>query len=294
MPVDFGIQLPSFPPGCDTDAIACYEKWLDALSHHFTTVWLSDHFQSGDAPSFEGWTRLTYMAAAFPRFKYGHLVLGQNYRNPALLAKMSATLQNLTGGRFILGIGAGWKEDEYLAYGYTFPSPGERVAQLGETIEILRAMWTQSPATYHGTHYHIENAYCEPRPNPMIPILVGTNGKKALRVTAQLADAWNWDAPLDNYQEPYNLLRQHCQDIARDFTEIQLTCGAEAHFPDNPADFVPSAPTEEGKIGPTPSDAIRQLRPLVELGVSHFQMYFTDLKTLERFGAEVAPALSEL
>ena len=91
MPVDFGINLPSFMPGCEGDVLTCYERWLGALSPHFTTVWLSDHFQFGATPSFEGWTRLTYLAAAFPTFKYGHLVLGQNYRNPASLAKMGAT-----------------------------------------------------------------------------------------------------------------------------------------------------------------------------------------------------------
>jgi alkanesulfonate monooxygenase SsuD/methylene tetrahydromethanopterin reductase-like flavin-dependent oxidoreductase (luciferase family) len=89
---------------------------------------------------------------------------------------MGATLQYLTGGRFIMGLGAGWMEDEYRAYGYDFPSPSVRVAQLAETIEILRAMWTQSPATYSGRHYRVEQAYCEPRPDPMIPIMIGSAG----------------------------------------------------------------------------------------------------------------------
>ena len=99
-------------------------RMVEALSPEFTTLWVSDHLQFGDAPVLEGWTRLTYLAALFPHLKVGHLVLGQGYRNPALLAKMGATLQYLTGGRFILGIGAGWHEEEYRAYGYGYPSPG--------------------------------------------------------------------------------------------------------------------------------------------------------------------------
>ena len=134
MPVDFGLQMPSFPPEADDDGdvLGCYRRWVAAISPEFTTLWVSDHFQFGDTPILEGWTRLTYLAALFPHLKVGHLVLGQGYRNPALLAKMGATLQYLTGGRFILGIGAGWHEEEYRAYGYGYPSPGTRVAQLGE------------------------------------------------------------------------------------------------------------------------------------------------------------------
>src|SRR5438477_13015772 len=139
--------------------------------------------RSGDRPVREGWTLLTYLAGAFPRFRYGHLVLAQSYRNPALLAKMAATLQHLSDGRFILGLGAGWHEEEYRSYGYPYPSGGTRVAQLAEAIELIRAMWTDSPASYRGVHYQIESAYCEPRPDPPIPILVGTNGPKALAVT---------------------------------------------------------------------------------------------------------------
>src|ERR1044072_8801997 len=188
MPIDFGIRLPSFPPEGDMDANAYYDKTLNALSGHFTTVWLSDHLQKADSPFFEGLTRLVSLSAKYPRFKYGHLVLCQSFRNPALLAKMGATLQYLTGGRFILGLGAGWLKEEYDAYGFDFATPGARVEQLAETIEIIRAMWTQSPVTYHGNHYHIDNAYCEPRPDPVPPILVGTNGKRAVGVAARLAD----------------------------------------------------------------------------------------------------------
>src|SRR6478752_2957767 len=130
------------------DIIGSTRELLDPLPPVFTTVWMSDHLQQDGEPFPEGWTRLAYLAGAIPRFRYGHLVLSQSYRNPALLAAMASTLQRLSGGRFILGMGAGWLEEEYRAYGFDYPSGGTRVAQLAESIEVIRAMWTGAPATY--------------------------------------------------------------------------------------------------------------------------------------------------
>jgi Luciferase-like monooxygenase len=149
----------------------------------------------------------------------------------------------------------------------------------------VRALWTQSPATYHGKHYHIENAYCSPQPNPIPPILVGTNGKKALAVAARLADAWNWDFSISAFESAYRVLKQQWDAIGRDVREIRLTLGGTAHFPKDPSEFVPADTTAvdiavegsivpvEPKLGPTPSDAIEQLRPLIERGVCHFKSH---------------------
>ena len=225
-------------------------------------------------------------------------MLGQSFRNPALLAKMAATLQELTGGRYILGLGAGWHEEEYRAYGYDYPSGGVRVEQLAEAIEIIRALWTQSPATYHGTWYHVDGAYCEPRPDPPIPIMVGTNGPKALGVVARLADVWNWDAPWETvYRAPYEILRQHCEKIGRPFDEIALTCSLTVSLPDNPATFEPTYTHSfyPGQVfdilGPTPAEVITEIERLVDLGVSHFQVGVSDMTTLRRFVNEVVPAV---
>jgi alkanesulfonate monooxygenase SsuD/methylene tetrahydromethanopterin reductase-like flavin-dependent oxidoreductase (luciferase family) len=294
---DLGLQgLPSDPGR--TEWVDHYRTVLEMLPPQFSTVWISDHLQFGDEPRMEGWTLLTYLAATFPRFRFGHLVLSQSFRNPALLAKMAASLQNLTGGRFILGIGAGWWEEEYRAYNFDYPSGGTRVAQMAEAIEVMRAMWTQSPATYHGTHYQIENAYCEPRPDAPIPIMVGTNGPKALAVTARVADWWNWDAPWEEtYRQPYETLRQNCEEIGRPFEEIVLTAGLTIWLPDDPADF---EPTYEHSfypghpfpyLGPTPGDVIREMERMVDVGVSHFQAVFQDMATLRRFIDEVVPSV---
>ena len=189
MAVEFGLQLTSIPPEAanDGDVLGCYRRMVEALSPEFTTLWVSDHFQSGDTPILEGWTRLTYLAALFPHLKVGHLVLGQGYRNPALLAKMGATLQYLTGGRFILGIGAGWHEEEYRAYGYGYPSPGTRVAQLAEASRSSGCCGRSRRPPSRATHYRIENAYCEPRPDPIPPILIGSPSPRVLRLTARLS-----------------------------------------------------------------------------------------------------------
>ena len=292
---DFGIGLDfGIPPGADR--AEHYRRVLEMLPLEFSTAWICDHLQFGDRPRLEGWTALTFLAAEFPRYRFGHLVLSQSFRNPALLAKMSATLQHLSGGRFILGIGAGWHEEEYHAYGYDYPGGGVRVAQLAETIEVVRALWTQSPATYHGTYHHVDNAYCEPRPDPPIPIMVGTSGTKALRVAARLADWWNWDAPWEGvYRDPYTKLRAHCDSIGRSFDDIVLTAGLPVNLPADPSTFEPAFEHSfyPGQtfydLGPTAAEVITEVEWLVDLGVSHFQVQVQDMETLERFITEVTP-----
>jgi alkanesulfonate monooxygenase SsuD/methylene tetrahydromethanopterin reductase-like flavin-dependent oxidoreductase (luciferase family) len=162
----------------------------------------------------------------------------------------------------------------------------------------MRAMWTQSPATYHGTYYRVDGAYCEPRPDPQIPIMVGTNGPKALAVTARLADWWNWDGPWEEvYRKPYETLRAHCEQIGRPFEEIVLTAGFSLSLPDDPSSFVPTYdhsfyPGATFPIfGPTPADAIREIERLVDAGVSHFQVDLDTMSTYRRFLDEVVPAV---
>jgi alkanesulfonate monooxygenase SsuD/methylene tetrahydromethanopterin reductase-like flavin-dependent oxidoreductase (luciferase family) len=290
------VGLPDDAPG--DDRLSRYRATVELLPPEFTTVWISDHFQFAEQPTAEGWTLLTYLAALHPRFDFGHLVLGQGYRNPALLAKMAATLQDLTGGRYRLGLGAGWHEEEYGAYGYDYPSGGTRVAQLAEAIQVIRALWTESPATFRGEHYRVEAAYCEPRPDPPIPIMVGTNGPRALRVVAQHADAWTWDGPWDGvYDRPYETLRAHCEEIGRPFEEITLTCQLAVWFPEDVSTFEPTYdhvyyPGQKfGILGPTPKDALLEIERLIDAGVSDFQVGFNDLRTLRLFVDELLPAV---
>jgi len=274
-----------------------YRRAVEAAGPKFTTIWVSDHFQDGPSPRFEGWTRASYLAATFPNHRVGTLVLGQGYRNPALVAKMAATLQFLSGGRLTLGIGAGWHEEEHRAYGFGYPAPGVRVSQLEEAVKIIKGMWQGGPFTFEGRHYTVGNAYCMPPPDPPIELLVGTNGPRALRVAARFADAWNWDAPMQAYGPPLEQLREHCRSIGRDPSEIRLTAECAVDFPDDPEGFVAARPTAYGDtvwtIGPTPEAAISQLAPMVDAGVDHFMIGTSTLSTLERLGREVAPELAD-
>ncbi len=146
-----------------------------------------DHLQTDADDLLESFTTISYLAALHPQFSFGHTVICQSFRNPALLAKMGATLQFLSGGRFILGLGAGWNEAEYRAYGYDFPPASVRVEQLEETIQIIKALWTQEKATFQGKHYQVLDASCEPRPDPLPPIIIGAFKPKMLRLTATYA-----------------------------------------------------------------------------------------------------------
>jgi alkanesulfonate monooxygenase SsuD/methylene tetrahydromethanopterin reductase-like flavin-dependent oxidoreductase (luciferase family) len=267
---------------------------IEALSQRFTTIWVEDHFQWEDQPTLEAWSTTAYLAAQYPRFQYANLVLGQSYRNPAMLAKMAATLQYLTGGRFILGLGAGWKEDEYRAYGYPYPSARVRIGQLADAIEIARAMWTHSPATYQGEYYAIENAYCIPQPDPLIPIHIGGMGEHGtLRVVARYADAWNFhQKPPVLFRHKLDVLRTYCQEIGRSFDEIKLTYYPTVDLPDDPARFDPES---DGYVcGPTPQDAVAMLRPFLELGVTHIMIRSANIASLKRFDAEVTPELLQI
>ena len=249
---------------------------LDGLPPAFTTMWISDHLQMDGSPFPEGWTRLAYLAAMCPRFRFGHLVLSQSYRNPGLLGAMAATLQHLSGGRYILGLGAGWLEEEYRAFHYDYPSGGTRVAQLAEAIQLIKTLWTESPATFHGDWYHLDGAICE-RPDPPIPILVGTNGPKALKVVARHADWWCWDGPWGpEYQEAYQRLKAACAEIGRPFDDITLVAELTVSLPDE-------------LTNSRSADLIREIETLVDVGVSHIALNIDNLRELQRFVDEVVP-----
>ena len=292
---DFGL-VGSFDTWDGPDPVAAMREILDPLPPEFTTIWLSDHLQQDGSPWYgESWTKATYLAASFPRFRVGHLVLSQSYRNPALLATMASTLQKLSGGRFILGLGAGWLEEEYRAYDFDYPSGGTRVDQLAEAIEIIRRMWTGEPATFEGQWYRVHGAVCD-APDPAIPILIGTHGSKALKVVARLADWWNWDGPWElNYREPYERLRAACEAIGRPFEAITLTASLSISMPDDPSTFEPTyehdfyAGQVFGVIGPRPADVIREIELLVDHGVQHLTAGFDSRAELQRFVDEVVP-----
>ena len=275
---------------------------LDLVTGHFDSAWIIDHLQDGDADMLESFTTLSYMAALHPQLKFGHTVISQSFRNPALLAKMGATLQFISGGRFLLGIGAGGDEDEHKAYGYGFPPAQVRVEQLEETLQITKAMWTDAKATFNGRHYQISNAYCEPKPDPIPPIMIGAFRPKMLRLAAKYADEWNVSSTgLMEYRRLVDEFAKACQEVGRDPTSVLRSwCGgcvcaatqAEAeriggarydNDPEGDFDFVG-----------TPEHIASQMRSFIELGIDSFMVDcggFPNLTTLELLVNEVLPAL---
>lgn len=164
----------------------------------FDSFWVSDHFYGGpggtpDRNCLEAWTLLAALARDTHRIRLGVLVAAVQYRNPALQAKMAASVDHISGGRLEFGVGAGWKQDEYRAYGYQFPPPGERVEQLRDSLEITRRLWQDDRATYHGKHYRIDDAVCAPKPTqrPRPPIWIGGSGPRVMGLAARYADGFD-------------------------------------------------------------------------------------------------------
>jgi alkanesulfonate monooxygenase SsuD/methylene tetrahydromethanopterin reductase-like flavin-dependent oxidoreductase (luciferase family) len=250
---------------------------LPTLGDAFESLWMTDHFFWNDDPTYEAWTIMAYMAARWPQFKIGPMVLGQSYRNPALLAKMAATLQTISDGRFIMAIGAGWKEDEYRAYDYPYPRAGIRIEQLEDTLEIMKRLWTQpGPVSYTGKHYQIADAYCEPLPDPIPPIIVGGGGEKTMFLAAKYADGWNLpDANITKYTDRLNILKRHCDTIGRNPATLEYSWfGRLAAAKTTEAALALSGGrwTPDNAFVGTPQQCIDLMSPFVEAGVEYFML----------------------
>jgi alkanesulfonate monooxygenase SsuD/methylene tetrahydromethanopterin reductase-like flavin-dependent oxidoreductase (luciferase family) len=299
--IQFGLVLPMGARGEGARAtfLADSRRALDLVSGRFDSAWFVDHFQTENLDILECWTTLSYLAALYPALRFGPAVLGQSYRNPALTAKMAATLQYLSDGRLIFGIGAGWKEDEYLAYGYDFPPAGVRVDQLDEALRIIKALWAEEGATFHGRYYRVEQAWCEPKPNPVPKIMVGGAKPRMLRLIARQADWWNvsWTG-LADYRAQVAEMERACAEVGRDPATLRRTWfGGCACAPTEERATVLGGDritTANGFLG-TPQQVVEQMRSFVDLGVDYFIIRwggFPDLTTLELLIEQVLPALN--
>ncbi len=308
----FGIQIePQF--GFSWDEIRAIAH--DAEELGATGIWVSDHLfldrDSARTDCLEAWTVLAALAQITTRLRIGTLVSCQSYRNPALLAKMAATVDVMSGGRLDFGIGAGWKGLEYRAYGYDFPAPGVRVEQLEDTIEICKRMWTQEKATYHGRHYRIDEAQCSPKPvQGRLPLWIAGSKPRLMRVIAEHADAVNVGGfPLpDAYAAAMRELEAACERVGRDVRTIarshfgpMLLAETEARVDEIVRDLAERAkitPDEwrarrTGPVG-TPDQVVTALRAYAALGVTYLIPVFPygyDRECLRVFAREVIPAL---
>ncbi len=277
----------------------------------YDSIFFVDHMWSRGLPDMdhlEAWTVMSATAAITERLKIGTLVLCNSYRNPALLAKMAASLDAVSNGRLIFGIGAGWMDEEYRAYGYPFPSVRTRIEQLDEGLEIIKRMFREPRATFQGKYYAVADAANNPKPaqQPHPPILIGGAGeKRLLRVVARHADIWN--CPNNVATElPHKLdvLREHCATIKRDPNEIEVSEQCVVVLGKDDADFKQKWEFATRALGRvfdldktafrgTPQQVADQLHKRREQGVTFFTMLFGDFhrpETLELFAERVAPA----
>ena len=266
----------------------------------FHSMWFADHLVLR-GPRLEGWTLISALAPITESIRLGSLVLSNSFRNPALLAKMGATLDVISGGRLELGIGAGWHESEYRAYGYEFPDARTRIRQLEEGVKIIQMMWTEEHPTYEGEYFSISDAQCEPRPvqKPYPPITIGGGGEKfLLRVVAQYADRCNLGGSPETCQRKLQVLKGHCTSVGRDYDEIErsmfsyIHVGDEGSLKENMRKIYDISPISEpferwyrenrqAMIAGTADECVERIREFERLGFTLLILRFYQMPSIE-------------
>src|SRR5262245_10616072 len=246
-----------------------------------------DHFMPIDGrpgPCLEGWTSLAALAAKTERIKVGVLVTGNPYRHPALLAKMSATVDQVSNGRLILGMGAGWFEAEFTAYGFPFDTPGVRAHRLVEAVEVVKTLWSQDKATYTGKYYQLKDAPFDPRPvqRPHPPLLIGGMGPKVLQpLAARHADIWHFFVKGGDPEE--------IKRVVTDFDALGQKVGRDPAAVEEATSLRP-----EDVAGKSPDEARARIRAMADAGVRHFILSLAppyDWQLLRTFAKDVVPPL---
>jgi F420-dependent oxidoreductase-like protein len=289
------------------------------------SLWVYDHFHTTPEPSdeatHEAWTLMAAFAASTSRIRLGQMCTCMSYRNPAYLAKVAATIDHVSAGRIEMGIGGGWYEHEWRAYGYGFPGPKERLGRLREGVEIFRQAWTTGTSTLDGEYYQVDGAICRPLPlqtGPSgIPLWIAGGGEKVtLRIAAQYADYTNFDGSPEGFAHKSALLEEHCRILGRDFSAIVRSANyntfigaTEAEVEDRKARFRDHFTTALGQergsayadqalgsaLAGTPEQIVERLSGMRDLGLAYYIGYFPELaydtSGVELFEREVIPAL---
>jgi F420-dependent oxidoreductase-like protein len=310
----FGLQLPNFTLGVPDDAL--FDRVVDmavaAEESGFSSLWVMDHLYQlpalggGDQPMLEAYTLLGALAARTRRVQLGTLVTGVTYRNPAILAKEVTTLDVISSGRAILGIGAAWHDIEHDAFGVDYPSDRERLDRLEEAVQIARGMFTGATTSFSGTYYRVDEVKNLPRPirPDGIPIMIGGGGeKRTLRLVARYADACNVSGDLDTVRHKLDVLRQHCADVGRDPAEIRNTRLSSLFLVDTAEQ---SAETREMLVGMageefvggctigTADEVVEQVAASIDAGLDEpiFNLPFADPATIRRAGELLTTSFS--
>ena len=279
------------------DILAADERHIPlALEAGFDTIWVEDHMGWGDKSHLECMTTLAWLAGRHPGPRWGTMVCGQAFRNPAYLAKLAVNLQLLTGGNFILGLGAGNNAGEHAEFGLPFGPPGERLDQMEEVARIARQLWVGGRQTFSGQHHRIRDAVIAPRPEPAIPLMIGGGGeRRTLRLVADLAEWWCADVgPVEAFVRKSRILDEHCVAVARDPASIVRSQVAWVSVEDDP-DRVVRWPNLHIVAG-SPDEVLRELTAFRRAGVDHFELRFMDFPSpagLERFIERVLPRLAD-
>lgn len=306
--IHFSIQTPL--EGASFSALASH--WQAAERLGYDAVWLDDHFYGVVTPpwdeALECWTLMAALARETSTLRFGTLVACNGYRPPALVAKMAASLDHISAGRLEFGLGAGWYEQEFTAYGYDFPAIGTRLQQLDEALQVCKLLWTTEQATFNGRHYRLQEAWCNPKPvqKPYPPIMVGGGGEKVLlRIVARHADRWNFGGSVAEFRTKLQMLTAHCRAVGRDVGQIEKSWFGTVIIEPNEEQLqrrlakraarfggAAAALAENAIIG-TPETVIARVREYAAVGVTHFIGMFgrvDRLEATELFGREVIPA----
>ena len=271
----------------------------------FASIWLVDHFHTIPHPSqevtFECWMSTAALARDTRTIRIGQMVTCNSYRHPALLAKMASTVDVLSHGRLNLGIGAGWDEHEYRAYGYEYPDAPERLRQLREAVQVILAMWTQEEATFEGNYYQVRGAINQPKgvQKPHIPLLIGGSGEQVtLKLVAQYGDACNVGDDPVTVKQKLALLKEHCQTVGRDYQSIRRTSSTLCLMAESDEQARVQLPAErKARLGNrvktaligSPGTIRKRLAAYEEAGVQELVLRFVDgtnLQALRRFAQE--------
>lgn len=276
-------------------------------------LWVYDHVETvprrEPTHCFEAFTTLAALSQCTSTIRLGQLVTCSTYRNAGLLAKEAAGIDVMSGGRLILGLGAGWYEREYQAYDYRFLAPRERLRVLEETVTVVKRLWSEETVTFEGTHLRFDGAYCDPKPIQDLPeIWIGGGGEQVtLRIAARHADKTNWQVGLDAFVAKSEILARHCDDVGRDFDTIVRTHGPDCRIFDDDASLQawldsPGGGSLWGRdehevyardhfVG-TAEQVTEKVQAYVDAGCREFVLWFRDYpssESLERFAAEVIP-----
>jgi F420-dependent oxidoreductase-like protein len=321
VPQGWRLDLVGIDPAKQWEATLGVARLAEELS--FESVWVYDHFHTVPVPTqeatHEAWTLMAALGASTSRVRLGQMCTCMGYRNPMYLAKVAATVDAVSGGRVEMGIGAGWYEHEWNAYGYGFPTAGDRIAMLAEGVEIMRQAWADGVATYAGEHYQVDGAICAPRPlqEGGIPLWIAGGGeKKTLRIAAQHAQYTNFDGTLEGFRHKSEVLAGHCRDLGRDFGAIVRSANynvvigrdqaevderlrqiEERYRPYLSPEALASA-VESYRTGPlvgTPEQVVERLTALQAEGMTYAITYFQeaayDDSGIRLFAEQVLPAL---